>query len=156
MNNAYKITCRSCTKEIIFEKIEYGQKVECSHCGIKNKILQELTIEKFSWGFNFGACFLTPLWLVFHKKIKFGIAVFFTKFFFDVLKVYGINIIYIEVLIGILIMLYFGINGNKISWSVKHYNSLKELRQSQFNWNIAGILMGAITISSLTVYLFIM
>jgi hypothetical protein len=91
--------------------------------------------------FNWGAFALTPIWLLFHKRIGTVLililltlvliaATFRSEPGVVMLKFYSI-MIYI-------IRLYFGYVGDEIAWETKRYSSFEQLKEKQKGWILAG------------------
>ncbi|MFC2139239.1 hypothetical protein ACFLR4_01135, partial [Bacteroidota bacterium] len=92
-------------------------------------------------GFNWGAFFLTPIWLLFHKKVLIGILMILLNLFFQGL-ISSRSELVIPVFILILIINgYFGIAGNKISWLAFKEASYDDTAKKEKRWNIAGIVV---------------
>ncbi len=87
--------------------------------------------------FNFGACFLAPIWAMSHGAIMGGAAIIALTLIALFVKWEGtIPILAVAIVFGFL--------GNKIAWNRCHYKSIKELKERERIWNRAGLVMGAV------------
>ncbi|MGA3286124.1 MAG: hypothetical protein ABSD46_01715 [Bacteroidota bacterium] len=91
-------------------------------------------------GFNFGAAGITPLWLMFHGKI--GTGVLLTIYvLISLTGLFGFGSIF-WIFATLIIMLYFGSEGNRIALKHKGYASTQEVKVAEQGWNKAGIVVG--------------
>jgi len=104
-------------------------------------------------GFNWGAFFVTPIWLLFHGKIGISLLLILLNIVFRFIGVPGISSFIVVLLIDFSIALYFGFRGNRIAWDNKGYISIEQLKEKQRIWNILGFIGFTIYISLLLVFI---
>lgn len=84
---------------------------------------------------NFGALFLTPLWLLFHRNI-------FWSIFYSI--IYLLALQYADFGLLLAFQLGFGIFvaviAHDLLWKSGRYNSLEEIIEKEKKWNIAGFI----------------
>lgn len=97
-------------------------------------------------GFNWGAFFLTPLWLLFHGKPLTGVLLMLYGFISRAWGLMGVPGLFIGLIISLCIACHYGSEGNKIAMKTKGYSSLDELRSAERPWAIAGIVVGSIVV----------
>jgi hypothetical protein len=107
------------------------------------------------YGFNYGAAFLAPIWLMTHGKIGIGILlVIYGLISWILFPLFGSAGFVIELVIAICIIAYWGSSGNEIAMKYGGYSSAAETKFREKGWNIAGIIFGVIDVLSfITVFI---
>lgn len=111
---------------------EFSVSVKCNRCNKTFKITHEekaypANINSFNW----GAFTIWRLWGLFNGKILLS--------FFGIILMLFLNIFYIICIIDLLIGIYLGFHGNKISWLKKDWTSIEKFEMYQKGWNSIGI-----------------
>jgi hypothetical protein len=96
--------------------------------------------------FNFGAACLTPLWLMFHGKPLTGVLLILYGLLSRIAFVFGAAGIVLSIIVDLVIMIYFGIQGNKIAMIHRGYPSIEDTKVAEQGWNIAGGIAGVVMI----------
>ena len=112
--------------------------------------VNDTTQTRQDYGFNFGAFFITPLWLLFHGRVGTGVLLIVLNFISRAAVLLGEGGVFSVIIIQMFIMFYFGTTGNRIAWEKKGYASREELKEGERGWNIAGILIGISIVIPLT------
>jgi hypothetical protein len=101
----------------------------------------ELVQDGAGLGFNWGAFFLTPLWLLSHGKPLMGTLLIVYNLLSRMFGLMGPGGEVLGLLIGISISAYFGSRGNEIAMAKKKYETVEQLRSAQRPWAIAGAVL---------------
>ena len=175
MGNAIKFSCPNCTAEIIVRYLKIGDAAKCKSCGsevsvpadavkteipsvalmpsmekpLTNQVAlmpdQIKDAENWQKRFNWGAFFLTPLWLIFHGKVLMGILLIIfniaLRFF---LELGGIGTNIFGIFLSLLIGAYFGARGNEIAMKDRGNQLLEDVKKRERIWSIWGILLGCL------------
>lgn len=95
-------------------------------------------------GFNWGAFFLAPLWLLFHGRLGVALALVILGAAGSVVAAASaagaIAVLAFEFAVGS----YYGLNANDIAWEERGYETMDDLRRSQWGWNVAGVVVGLV------------
>ena len=111
---------------------EFSVFVKCKHCNKTFKIThEEKTYPANINSFNWGAFTLWRLWGLFNGKILLSL--------FGMILIFFINIFYVFYVVDLLIGIYLGFRGNKISWLKKEWTSIEKFEMYQKGWNFIGI-----------------
>jgi hypothetical protein len=101
--------------------------------------------------FNFGACFITILWLFFHGRSGTAVLLILYNLVSRLSILLGPAGVIMNLLVVIMISFYFGTQGSEIAWKYKGYTNLEELKRRQRPWNIAGGIFGVLEIAWLII-----
>jgi hypothetical protein len=97
-----------------------------------------------SEGFNFGAAFLAPIWLLAHGKVGYGLLLVLYSFLSRIFGVFGLGAYLVGVVITSSIIVYCGSIGNRIAMEYRGLSSIEEAVKTENGWNIAGGLVGIV------------
>jgi hypothetical protein len=103
-------------------------------------------------GFNFGAFFLSPLWLLFHGRVGTGILLIGLSVVLRTVNAAlemesGAGAAGLASLcVSFCLMFYFGATGNQIAWKRGKFTSVEELKKSERPWNVAGLVVGILVV----------
>ena len=161
-----EIRCFNCDKEIRMdpETISYSEdlygldgKFTCGTCLAQldpRKSNSRRMVPYIDLGFNYGAFFLTPLWLLFNGKVPTAIGVIVAPLCISTFG-FGLQALLnfpesaaiavlvccngAAMLIPLTAALRYGSIGNQVLWSSERFANVSRLKQSQRPWNIAGL-----------------
>ena len=90
-----------------------------------NSVAPEVVSKRFNW----GACFLSWIWGLFHKS------------YLTLLTIPAVFIPFIGAFVCIGLDVWFGIKGNEWAWQNKKWESVEHFHSVQKKWAIAGIIV---------------
>lgn len=97
-------------------------------------------VKKFNW----GAFFLTPIWLMSHRRFAAGVMVALFNLASHTVDQLGTGAVIGSFIIGLGISWHFGRQGNRIAMESGKFGSLEELRRSQRTWAGVGLVLTGI------------
>ncbi|HLG13610.1 MAG TPA: DUF2628 domain-containing protein [Blastocatellia bacterium] len=110
--------------------------------------------------YNWGAFFLTTIWLLLHKRAGTALIMLLLNLC-TIVVIFNAALAYaggrrstfdlalvslVLILTGMLASLYFGSEGNRIAWETRRYESFEQLGKKQRRWGIAGIMFGTFNV----------
>lgn len=100
--------------------------------------------------FNWGAFSLTGLWLLFHKRYFAGLIVWigYAALIF-LATVLSPTLIFLICLALLLLLMYFGVQGNRIARESMPPDSGETLQEKERIWNIAGLIVAVLIVAGL-------
>lgn len=115
--------------------------MECNHCHKRETLTyEEKTFPSNINAFNWGAFALWPFWGL-GNKMAYLLGIYF------IIGFATIFLYFIPSIIGIIISIYLGIKGNRLSWENKDWKSVEQFEKSQKDWNLAGIIVLVIPVA---------
>ena len=133
--------CHKCSKKMRIKKIfdETTVTMKCKHCHKTFKLTyDEKTFPTNINSFNWGAFFLWHLWGFWN-----GIPILS---WVGILLGVMADAFYYLSLIDVIISIYLGIEGNKISWEKRNWPSVESFEKAQSNWKFAGLIVFCLAI----------
>jgi len=134
----YEYECSECKG-----KVNKNDKV-CPYCGA---VLDEVVDEDNKiFGFNFGAAFAEPIWLMMHGEYLY--ALFMASLYGILQTIYELGDDASKVIltvISIAVSIYLGMCGNEIAFEDKGYKNARQFKKGERGWFLAG-LMGAVAL----------
>ena len=108
----------------------YGH-IEENTSGQNGSVPPEIAALKWNW----GAALMTWLWCVNHKMLAYGIGILVLSF-----------IPYVGSIVGLVALVYFGINGHKLAWQNRRFDGglpqYFAVQTAWMNWGIGLALVG--------------
>lgn len=141
--------CHRCGKQLSFrDSFVWDAKPICGAClretdPTREKKPLEAVPPPEKLGFNWGAFFLPPLWLIFHGKVGAGIGLILLGWYLNY-QTSRAGAVIVPFVIQLGIAIYVGKQGNKIAWKNKGYASLEQLKTKQKPWLVAGLVVWGI------------
>jgi hypothetical protein len=95
--------------------------------------------------FSFGAAGVTPLWLLFHGRVRFGLRLLAIEpglFLLEhVLRDSALEPMAVVLHRGVVmaVAVTFGLHGSKIAWVQREYHTVDELKRGERHWTALGI-----------------
>ena len=136
--------CPNCNRPMKLARVMYENQsvMKCKHCRLE----RIFTYEKKAFpsninSFNWGAFALWPFW-GFGNNMTYLFILYFVLLFASIL------LPIIPSIIILIYSIYLGFKGNRLSWENKNLASIERFEQIQHKWNIAGIIIIAISIIS--------
>lgn len=137
------IVCLRCGESIMLTPCERrAKRVLCPKCDTAQDLndvpgMVTSLIELYA-PFNYGSCFLGPIWAISHGFTTLGLAIILLT-----VAAFAIGWEGVFVLLSLAIAL--GFFGNRMVWHRRRYTSIRELETKQRAWNRAGLIVAAFT-----------
>lgn len=143
---AYCSDCRQPMK--LIKVINRSEAIfKCKKCNKKYQVAFDIpTFPECINRFNWGAFGLLPLWGLGNGK-----SYLFFLYLPIIFTLQENIIVTLLSVIFLIIAIYYGINGNRISWMNKNWSSIEVFDRVQKRWNVAGILGLIISVISLII-----
>ena len=166
---ALSFRCPECQADLVLSAASPGTYVKCTSC--EKSILvpvdaTEVNLRKQSGGaggsgagsassadedmpqeirrcrFNWGAFFLTPIWLLFHGRIAIGLLLIGLSIVLNLAGQVSPLMGLLTIPIFLVIAIYFGTQGYKIAWSGSGiYDTVEDVKRRERNWAIVGLII---------------
>ena len=162
---AISFQCPACGADLVLSSARPGHDARCTSCGAGIVVpmdVRQLTPEEAKQAiggregegyeeeelpeeikrcrFNFGAFFMTPIWLLLHRRYLMGGLLILLS------VVVGINggaaplLGFLGGVLMITIAVYFGLKGYRIAWEDRgHYDAVDDVKRRERMWAIIGI-----------------
>jgi len=90
--------------------------------------------------FSFGAAGITTLWCFFHGRVGLGILFLVSGVFLVPISRASVAGALVVEAIGWTIAVVMGLNGSRIAWEERRYQTVEELSSGERGWTVAGVI----------------
>ena len=128
----------------------YGMAMTQNSSGMKSDVPAEVQ----NMGWNWGAMGLHWIWLCGHNMVGAGLGLFFGVIFIGFLSMFAPGSILLVMALMLGISIYLGVNGNKLAWQNRRFDSIDQFREVRSAWNAWGIAFFIIGMIGLAIFAF--
>ena len=166
---AISFQCPACGADLVLSSARPGHDARCTSCGAgvvvpmdarqlapeeaKQAIgdragqgyeEEELPEEIKRCRFNLGAFFMTPIWLLLHRKYLMGGLLILLNLVVSIAGGAAPLLGFLGGVLTLVIAVYFGLKGYRIAWEDRgHYDTVDDVKRRERTWAIVGIVVAA-------------